>query len=73
MRMTVHLIATEDAGWMLPLFEPRMEKWERRRLEQLGMPAADVPVGQARGHEDPEDQEGVHAAHRPRAQARKGD
>ena len=42
MRMTVHLIATEDAGWMLPLFEPRMEKWERRRLEQLGMPAADV-------------------------------
>ncbi len=42
MRMTIHLIATEDAGWMLPLFEPRMEKWERRRLEQLGMPAADV-------------------------------
>jgi hypothetical protein len=42
MRMTVHLIATEDAGWMLPLFEPRMEKWERRRLEQLGMPAVDL-------------------------------
>jgi hypothetical protein len=42
MRMTIHLIATDDAGWMLPLFEPRIEKWERRRLEQLGMPAADV-------------------------------
>ncbi len=42
MRMTIHMIATEDAGWMLPLFEPGMEKWERRRLEQLGLPAADV-------------------------------
>ena len=42
MRMTVHMLPTDDAGWMLPLFEPRMEKWERRRLEQLGMPAADV-------------------------------
>jgi hypothetical protein len=42
MRMTIHMISTEDAGWMLPLFEPAMERWERRRLEQLGMPAADV-------------------------------
>jgi len=39
MRMTIHMIATEDAGWMLPLFEPRIEKWARRRLVQLGMPA----------------------------------
>ncbi len=39
MRKTIHLIATEDAGWMLPLFEPPMERWSRRRLEQLGMPA----------------------------------
>jgi hypothetical protein len=38
MRKTVHIIATEDAGWMLPLFEPLIEKWSRRRLEQLGMP-----------------------------------
>jgi Winged helix DNA-binding domain len=39
MRMTIHVIATEDAGWMLPLFEPGIERWSRRRLEQLGMPA----------------------------------
>ena len=38
MRKTIHIIATEDAGWMLPLFEPPIEKWSRRRLEQLGMP-----------------------------------
>jgi uncharacterized protein YcaQ len=38
MRMTIHLIPTDDAGWWLPLFEPAIEKWSRRRLEQLGMP-----------------------------------
>jgi len=38
MRKTIHMIATEDAGWMLPLFEPPIERWSRRRLEQLGMP-----------------------------------
>ena len=42
MRMTVHLIPSEDAGWWLPLFEPAQEKWSRRRLDQLGMPAAQV-------------------------------
>jgi hypothetical protein len=42
MRMTIHLIPAEDAGWMLPLFEPGIEKWSRRRLEQLRMPARDV-------------------------------
>jgi hypothetical protein len=40
MRMTIHLIPTEDAGWLLPLFEPAIDKWSRRRLEQLGMPAS---------------------------------
>jgi hypothetical protein len=40
MRMTIHMIPTEDAGWWLPLFEPGIEKWSRRRLTQLGMPAA---------------------------------
>lgn len=40
MRMTIHLIPSEDAGWMLPLFEPAIEKWSRRRLEQLGVPPA---------------------------------
>jgi len=39
MRTTVHLIPTEDAGWWLPLFEPGIEGWSRRRLSQLGMPA----------------------------------
>jgi hypothetical protein len=38
MRMTIHLIPSDDAGWMLPLFEPGIERWSRRRLEQLGMP-----------------------------------
>jgi hypothetical protein len=39
MRTTVHLIPTEDAGWWLPIFEPGIEKWSRRRLSQLGMAA----------------------------------
>jgi len=39
MRMTIHMIPTEDAGWWLPLFEPGIEKWSRRRLSQLGVPA----------------------------------
>lgn len=42
MRKTIHMIPTDDAGWMLPLFEPLMERWSRRRLEQLGMSARDV-------------------------------
>jgi hypothetical protein len=41
MRTTVHLIPTDDAGWWLPIFEPGIEKWSRRRLEQLGMPAGE--------------------------------
>jgi hypothetical protein len=40
MRTTIHLIPTQDAGWWLPLFEPGIERWSRRRLEQLGLPAA---------------------------------
>jgi hypothetical protein len=40
MRMTIHMIPTEDAGWWLPLFEPGIERWSRRRLTQLGLPAA---------------------------------
>jgi hypothetical protein len=38
--MTIHMIPTEDAGWWLPLFEPGIERWSRRRLTQLGLPAA---------------------------------
>lgn len=40
MRKTIHIIPTDDAGWMLPLFEPPIERWSRRRLEQLGIPHA---------------------------------
>jgi DNA glycosylase AlkZ-like len=39
MRTTIHLIPTDDASWWLPLFEPGIERWSRRRLAQLGMPA----------------------------------
>jgi uncharacterized protein YcaQ len=39
MRKTIHLIPSDDAGWMLPLFEPAIERWSRRRLGQLGMAA----------------------------------
>jgi len=38
MRTTVHLIPTDEAGWWLPIFEPGIERWSRRRLEQLGVP-----------------------------------
>src|SRR3954452_4558946 len=40
MRKTIHLIPTDDAGWWLPLFEPETERWSRRRLAPLGLPAA---------------------------------
>lgn len=39
MRETIHMIPTDDARWWLPVFEPGMERWTRRRLRQLGMPA----------------------------------
>src|SRR5262245_2993755 len=42
MRETIHMIPTEDAAWWLPVFEPAMERWTRRRLGQLGMPAGPV-------------------------------
>jgi uncharacterized protein YcaQ len=38
MRITIHLLPADDASWMLPLFEPRIESWSQRRLEQLGVP-----------------------------------
>ena len=40
MRKTIHLIPTDDAGWWLPLFEPEIERWSRRRLDQLGLAGA---------------------------------
>lgn len=37
MRMTVHLIPTEDYGWMAPLFADRIAAFARRRLRALGV------------------------------------
>jgi hypothetical protein len=58
MRMTIHLIPTEDAGWWLPLFEPDMERWQRRRLGDLGLPSRDAEkalavIGRALAEEGP--------------------
>ena len=39
MRTTLHLVATEDAPWLLPLFQPRIEAFAERRLAQLGLDA----------------------------------
>jgi Winged helix DNA-binding domain len=39
MRSTMHLLATDDAAWLLPLFEPVVATNSRRRLGQLGMDA----------------------------------
>jgi hypothetical protein len=40
MRGTIHLLHAEDAVWMLPLFEPGIAEWSRRRRGLLGMSAA---------------------------------
>jgi hypothetical protein len=41
MRMTVHLIPSEDYGWMAPLFADRILAWSRRRLVALGVSERD--------------------------------
>ncbi len=37
MRKTVHLIPTEDAGWLLPLFADSIVRWSRKRLRDFGL------------------------------------
>jgi hypothetical protein len=37
MRKTIHLIATEDAGWLLPLFSDAIVRWARKRLGDFGL------------------------------------
>ena len=37
MRKTVHLIPTEDAGWLLPLFAEPIVRWSRKRLSDFGL------------------------------------
>jgi hypothetical protein len=46
MRKTAHLLASDDAPWLLPLFEPGIAEWSRRRLGQLGTGATTVERGQ---------------------------
>lgn len=41
MRKTAHLIATEDAGWLLPLFADSIVRWSRKRLADFGLDRAD--------------------------------
>jgi winged helix DNA-binding protein len=51
MRKTVHLIPSEDAGWMLPLFAAVIVPWSRRRLRELGIPAGEQERALALIHE----------------------
>jgi hypothetical protein len=37
MRNTLHMLATDDALWMVPLFQPRLEAFCRRRLAHFGV------------------------------------
>jgi hypothetical protein len=37
MRKTVHLIPSEDAGWLLPLFSDGIVRWSRKRLADFGL------------------------------------
>jgi Winged helix DNA-binding domain len=41
MRSTMHLLASDDAPWLLPLFEPAMAAGSRRRLAALGLGASE--------------------------------
>jgi len=37
MRKTIHLIPSEDAGWMVPLFAEATVRWSRKRLADFGL------------------------------------
>lgn len=37
MRKTVHLIPSEDAGWLVPLFSEQIVRWSRKRLADFGL------------------------------------
>jgi hypothetical protein len=41
MRSTMHMLAAEDADWLLPLFDSVLAADSRRRLAQLGLDAGD--------------------------------
>jgi hypothetical protein len=40
MRKTVHLVPSEDAGWMVPLFAEITVRWSRKRLADFGLDRA---------------------------------
>jgi hypothetical protein len=40
MRKTVHLIPSEDAGWLIPLFSAQIVGWSRKRLADFGLDRA---------------------------------
>lgn len=37
MRKTVHLVPSEDAGWLVPLFSEQIVRWSRKRLADFGL------------------------------------
>jgi hypothetical protein len=37
LRGTAHLIPSEDAGWLLPVFSERIVRWSRKRLAHFGL------------------------------------
>lgn len=37
MRKTIHLVPSEDAGWIVPLFAPAIVGWSRKRLTDFGL------------------------------------
>ncbi|MEA2440376.1 MAG: hypothetical protein QOH76_1800 [Thermoleophilaceae bacterium] len=43
MRGTIHIVAAEDARWLVDLFGPAAMRSTHRRLGQLGVPATDRP------------------------------
>lgn len=45
MRGTLHLIAAEDARWLIPFFGPILVQWQSRRLAQVGWDAEAAPAG----------------------------
>lgn len=64
MRKTVHLVASEDAGWLLGLYEDRFARDARRRLGQLGVEPRTVDrslalIERALGEEGPMTRDGL--------------
>lgn len=37
MRMTAHVVPTEDLAWLAPIYFERIARWSRRRLDSMGL------------------------------------